>query len=104
VQGRTWALPRQGNALHLSLRPIADIRSAKCDRAEPPRGPIERAGRGVTLSRQSSREFMRFYMTRPAFSKFESGCLGELVRPGVNDRMAIDIVDAGDDALLELVF
>ncbi len=55
MQGRTWALPRQRNALHLSLRPIADIRSAKCDRAEPPRGPIERAGRGVTLSRQSPR-------------------------------------------------
>jgi hypothetical protein len=33
-----------------------------------------------------------------------SGCLSELVGPSVDDRMLIDIVDPGHDALLELVF
>ena len=32
-----------------------------------------------------------------------SGGLGELVGPSVDDRMAIDVVDTGHDALLELV-
>jgi hypothetical protein len=32
-----------------------------------------------------------------------SGCLGELVGPSVDDGVAIDIVDTGHDALLELV-
>src|ERR1700716_210285 len=32
-----------------------------------------------------------------------SGGLGELVGPGVVDRMAIDVLDTGHDALLELV-
>ena len=33
-----------------------------------------------------------------------SGGLGEFVGPGVDDGMAIDVVNAGHDALLELVF
>ena len=33
-----------------------------------------------------------------------SGSLGEFVGPGVDDGMAIDVVKAGHDALLELVF
>ena len=32
-----------------------------------------------------------------------SGGLGKLVGPSVDDGMAIDVVDAGDDALLEFV-
>jgi hypothetical protein len=32
-----------------------------------------------------------------------SGSLGELVGPGVDDGMAINVVDAGHDALLEFV-
>ena len=32
-----------------------------------------------------------------------SGSLGELVGPGVDDWMPIDIVDTGHDALFELV-
>ncbi len=32
-----------------------------------------------------------------------SGSLGELIRPGMNDWMAIGVVDAGHDALLEFV-
>ena len=32
-----------------------------------------------------------------------SGRLGQLVRPGVNDGIAIDILDADHDALLEFV-
>src|SRR5579862_6366549 len=33
-----------------------------------------------------------------------SGSLGEFIGPGVDDRMAIDVIDTGDDALLEFVF
>ena len=33
-----------------------------------------------------------------------SGNLGELIGPGVDDWMAIDVVDAGHDAFLEFVF
>ena len=33
-----------------------------------------------------------------------SGSLGEFVGPGVDDRMAIDVVDTGHDAVLEFVF
>ena len=32
-----------------------------------------------------------------------SADLGELVGPGVEDGMAVDVVDAGHDALLEFV-
>ena len=43
--------------------------------------------------------------TRSAFPWFESyQALGELIGPGVDDWMAIDVVDAGHDALLEFVF
>ena len=43
--------------------------------------------------------------TRSAFPWFESysGGLGKLVGPSVDDGMAIDVVDAGHDALLEFV-
>ena len=42
---------------------------------------------------------------RSTFPWFESysGGLGKLVGPSVDDGMAIDVVDAGDDALLEFV-
>ena len=33
-----------------------------------------------------------------------SGGLGELIGPGVDDWTAIDVVDAGHDALFEFVF
>jgi hypothetical protein len=33
-----------------------------------------------------------------------SGNLGELIGPGVDDWMTIDVVDAGHDAFLEVVF
>ncbi len=33
-----------------------------------------------------------------------SGNLGELIGPGVNDWMTIDVIDAGHDAFLEFVF
>ena len=33
-----------------------------------------------------------------------SGSLGELVGPSMDDGMAIDVVDAGHDALFEFVF
>ena len=33
-----------------------------------------------------------------------SGNLGELIGPGVDDWMTIDVVDAGHDAFLEFVF
>ena len=32
------------------------------------------------------------------------GNLGELIGPGVDDWMTIDVVDAGHDAFLEFVF
>ena len=43
--------------------------------------------------------------TRSAFPWFEiiSGSLGELVRPCVDDRIAINVRDTGHDALLELM-
>ena len=43
--------------------------------------------------------------TRSAFPWFKiiSGGLGKLVGPSVDDGMAIDVVDAGHDALLEFV-
>jgi hypothetical protein len=33
-----------------------------------------------------------------------SGGLGELIGPGVDDGMAIDVVDTSQDALFEFVF
>jgi hypothetical protein len=33
-----------------------------------------------------------------------SGGLGELVGPSVDNRMSVDIADAGHDALLEILF
>ena len=47
-----------------------------------------------------------YFLTRSAFPWFESisGNRGELIGPGVDDWMAIDVVDAGHDAFLEFVF
>ena len=36
--------------------------------------------------------------------RITSGNLGELIGPGVDDWMTIDVVDAGHDAFLEVVF
>ena len=46
------------------------------------------------------------HMTKSAFPWFELyviGGLGKLVGPSVDDGMAIDVVDAGHDAVLEFV-
>ena len=44
--------------------------------------------------------------TRPAFSKFEiiSGRLVELIGPGVNDGLLIEIVHGSHDPILEFLF
>src|SRR3954447_21973865 len=44
--------------------------------------------------------------TRRSFPWFESysGGLGKFVGPGMDDRMAVDVVDASHDARLQLVF
>ena len=67
-------------------------------------GPINHSVEGTPAESPglSRRGIMR--TPRSAFPRFEiiSGSPGELVGPTVDDGMAIDIVDASHDALLEL--
>ena len=69
------------------------------------RRAAKRGPDGPTNVRAAASVISRPSATRSAFPWFEfiSGGLGKLVGPSVDDGMAIDVVDAGHDALLEFV-